>query len=357
MIDEKNYQAALEKLKLALPKIKSDEDIKKIVESKDVVFNRFRPVFSPENIQKLGEEDFKPFLLFENNLHWTGLHRQGTKICADMEKLRQDLLYLLDEKKPIADRVNRIIGNASGMGKATTTAVLLIAYPEKYGAWNTTSEEGLKKFNLWPDFERGTKSGKKYEMINEILIRLASDLEVDLWTLDAFWWLFRDVDVFENEDLENILNLGVTIVPENQRFAKEIHLHKFLLENWERTSLGNEWQIYSEDGDEIAGYEYLCGTTGRIDLLARHKTKNDWLVIELKKGESSDSTVGQILRYIGWIKENMANSEEKVYGIIIANKIDDRLKYALSVLPFIDAMCYEIDFRLTPYKSTSKNFI
>jgi hypothetical protein len=98
MVDERVYQVALEKLKLALPKIKSNEDIKKIVESKDVVFNRFRPVFSPENIQKLSEEDFKSFLLFENNLHWTGFHRQGNKSCADMEKLRQDLIYLLDEK-------------------------------------------------------------------------------------------------------------------------------------------------------------------------------------------------------------------------------------------------------------------
>ncbi len=356
MVDEMDYQVALEKLKLALPKIKSNEDIKKIVESNDVVFNRFRPVFSSENIQKLSEEDFRSFLLFENNLHWTGLHRQGNKSCADMEKLRQDLIYLLDERKPIDNRVNEIIENTPGMGRATTTAVLLIAYPEKYGAWNTTSEEGLKKFDLWPDFERGTKSGKKYEIVNEILVKLASDLEVDLWTLDAFWWLFRDVDVSESEDLENILNLGVTIVPESQRFAKEIHLHKFLLENWEKISLGNEWEIYSEDGEEI-GYEYLCGTTGRIDLLARHKTKNYWLVIELKKGESSDSTVGQILRYIGWIKEKMAAPEEKVYGLIIANKIDDHLKYALSVLPFVDAMCYEIGFHLNSYRNMSKNFI
>lgn len=98
MVDERVYQVALEKLKLALPKIKSNEDIKKIVESKDVVFNRFRPVFSPENIQKLSEEDFKSFLLFENNLHWTGFHRQGNKSCADMENSAKILYTYLMKK-------------------------------------------------------------------------------------------------------------------------------------------------------------------------------------------------------------------------------------------------------------------
>ncbi len=37
-------------------------------------------------------------------------------------------------------------------------------------------------------FTWGSTFGQKYEKINQLLIRLAVDLNVDLWTLDAVMW-------------------------------------------------------------------------------------------------------------------------------------------------------------------------
>ena len=54
-------------------------------------------------------------------------------------------------------------------------------------------------------------------------------------------------------------------------------------------------------------------------------------MIELKKGRASDSVVGQIQRYMGYIKEEIAEDDQKVKGVIIAFEDDLKIKRALSV--------------------------
>ena len=41
------------------------------------------------------------------------------------------------------------------------------------------------------------------------------------------------------------------------------------------------------------------------------------LVIELKKGRASDSVVGQIQRYMGYVKDELAEKNQPVKGVII----------------------------------------
>lgn len=53
------------------------------------------------------------------------------------------------------------------------------------------------------------------------------------------------------------------------------------------------------------GGQFRVGTWA-FDFLAVDKGNNDLVVIELKKGRISDKVVGQILRYIAWINENLA---------------------------------------------------
>ncbi len=85
---------------------------------------------------------------------------------------------------------------------------------------------------------------------------------------------------------------------------------------------------------------------GRIDLLAKHRSEPRWLVIELKRDRTSDRTVGQILRYIGWVRQEMAGEGERVEGLIIARQADDGLRYAVSAAPDVTVQRYEVDFRL-----------
>ncbi len=131
-----------------------------------------------------------------------------------------------------------------------------------------------------------------------------------------------------------------------QRFGLERHLHNFLLDNWDRIDIGKEWVIYSKPGDPDAGYEFVCDV-GRIDFLARHRSEKRWLVIELKRARSSDTAVGQALRYMGWVQKHLTEEGDSVEGIIIAAAGDQGLMYAVDAVPNLKFLTYEVDFRLS----------
>ena len=68
---------------------------------------------------------------------------------------------------------------------------------------------------------------------------------------------------------------------------------------------------------------------------------------KLKKGgRTSDVVVGQIQRYMGFIKEELAEQDQNVKGIIIALDDDKKIKYALNVTNNIEFYRYKIDFKL-----------
>ena len=70
------------------------------------------------------------------------------------------------------------------------------------------------------------------------------------------------------------------------------------------------------------------------------------LVVELKKGRVSDNVVGQIQRYMGFVKEELAEKDQDVKGIIIGFDDDVRLQRALSVTNNIEFYKYEVNFKL-----------
>ena len=67
--------------------------------------DRYGKYFRPENLPNVTEEGFKDFLLIRNNRHWAGIHRQSS-IYADMQRLRTTLGVLLDESRPIQERLD-----------------------------------------------------------------------------------------------------------------------------------------------------------------------------------------------------------------------------------------------------------
>jgi hypothetical protein len=71
---------------------------------------------------------------------------------------------------------------------------------------------------------------------------------------------------------------------------------------------------------------------------ARDGKNNCYVVIELKKNQTSDDTIGQVTRYMGWIKDKKGDSNVK--GIIIAAEFDQKLEYALKVIPNIQVLLY-----------------
>ena len=154
------------------------------------------------------------------------------------------------------------------------------------------------------------------------------------------------------EEIERLIsgNRPPTLISTDQTvedpaiFALEKHLEDFLVQNWKQTELGKHYDIYEEDG-ELVGQQYQSDT-GPIDILAISKDKKELLVVELKKGRVSDSVVGQIQRYMGYVQEELAEEGQKVKGVIIALEDDLRIKRALAVTNNIDFYKYQVNFKL-----------
>jgi restriction system protein len=83
-----------------------------------------------------------------------------------------------------------------------------------------------------------------------------------------------------------------------------------------------------------------------MDILAVSKDRKRLLVVELKKGRAGDAVVGQTLRYMGFVKEELAETEQTVVGVIIAMDDDHRLRRALSMTPNISFYKYQLSFKL-----------
>jgi len=311
------------------------------------VIDRYGSMFHPRNLDALTKEDFKSFLLLKNNKHWWGIHRQGNIITQDIDRLRSALKILLDENKPLKERLDSLFPKnkpnyIKGLGRAVVTPILMVVYPTKYGVYNTKSAKGLKKVGLEPEFGRGASFAEKYVKVNEVLNNLAAENDMSLFQLDEVWSRIteepRPTPEEEEQEAEE-LSTG---------FGLEPHLRRFLVDNWEDTPLGQLYEILTEDGETI-GEEYQTREVGRIDILARDKETNEWVVIELKSGRSSDAVVGQTLRYMNWVDKNLVERREGVKGIIIVREMDTNLEYALSALSGkvnISCFVYNVQFSL-----------
>ena len=104
--------------------------------------------------------------------------------------------------------------------------------------------------------------------------------------------------------------------------------------------------LFEEEG--ITGIEYPAG--GRnIDILALDRN-NDFVVIELKVSRGYDRVVGQLLRYVSWIKKHQAEPKQSVRGIIIAREISDDLLLACEGLSNVELFEYQLSITLNKVK-------
>jgi len=154
------------------------------------------------------------------------------------------------------------------------------------------------------------------------------------------------------DEIDNLLSGGrlQTIISTDETvedpsiFALEKHLEDFLIQNWKSLDIGKDYDIYEED-NEIIGQQYPTDT-GPIDILAVSKDSKTLLVVELKKGRVSDVVVGQCQRYMGYVKEELAEKNQDVRGVIIGFEDDKKIQRALSVTQNIEFYTYKINFQL-----------
>lgn len=155
----------------------------------------------------------------------------------------------------------------------------------------------------------------------------------------------RDTSFAEKLTLEEDLE-------SESEFALEAHLEEFLDSNWGQIDFGRKLSRF--DAEDQPGRQFPAGQWS-IDFLCVDDDTNDFVVVELKRGKTSDATVGQVLRYIGWVRENIAKKRQGVRGIIIAKEADTALKYAVSGQDNVEVLTYKLDFRLKPHIHRGEN--
>jgi hypothetical protein len=130
---------------------------------------------------------------------------------------------------------------------------------------------------------------------------------------------------------------------DQSEFALESHLEEFIFSNWASINFHAKLRRYETDGQN--GRQFPAGKWS-IDFLCIDDETNDFVVVELKRGKTSDAVVGQLLRYIGWVKENLATDGQGVRGVIIAGEAEDALRYAVKAVPSITVLTYRVSFSL-----------
>ena len=127
----------------------------------------------------------------------------------------------------------------------------------------------------------------------------------------------------------------------SDEFAYEKDLQNYLSKNL--GLIGDGLTLYEDEG--ISGIEFPVG--GRyIDILALDAS-NNFVVIELKVSRGYDRVVGQLMRYMAWIRKNLAESNQSVRGVILARNISEDLALACSELKNVQLYEYELSLTLT----------
>ena len=131
-------------------------------------------------------------------------------------------------------------------------------------------------------------------------------------------------------------------------FTLEYQLRDFLAQNLDVILVeGKKLSLYVDAADRD-GVEYPTDV-GFIDILAVDDT-GAFVVFELKRARSPDRAIGQLSRYMGWVKHTIGK-DQQVRGVILAKTISQNLRYAATVIPDVSLFEYEVRFTLNAIES------
>lgn len=204
--------------------------------------------------------------------------------------------------------------------------------PDQDGGWYTK----ILKMKKIHDFQNKNSQRWSKTKTGYLLNKDKGTISIDLRLAESFND-YPELQKCKNKSKakKRLYELGkdISFNDKNKSFEYEKVLHKQLVKNWNKYLFTNNWNLVKSG--------YKTNEVGDIDILAKHKEEKKWLVIELKKDQMSDTTIGQLLRYMGFIKMNNASEDESVQGLIIARSIDLSILYASALCPEIELIKYK----------------
>jgi len=280
-------------------------------------------------------------------------------------KLTLDQIFAETDDSELVDLINRLIkendknkNGLTGKSAVALNALLFLNTPTKFLSMVSLSH----RFQVMQAFELGNPD--EFETYGEQIVlsnrRIANGFRdkygIEANPRDLSEFLYTPLNGYTT-NVKAYWPSGEQIIPQpvgedgikisqdvsEAEFAMENHLEDFLVKNWEHTELGRKYELIEEGGD-LVSQQYRTDV-GIIDLLVRDKETKQYVVIELKKGQTSDATVGQVARYMGWVRRERANGQD-VKGIIIARSNDPKIQYALQEMRNVELFVYKVDFVL-----------
>jgi hypothetical protein len=118
------------------------------------------------------------------------------------------------------------------------------------------------------------------------------------------------------------------------REGGEEKIERKIAENPEMLNpFGYHLELYKEKGITETGRQVGCGigAWGRIDLLCYDKKRKVYVVIEIKDTKAYDKTLGQISKYIGWVKNRIAG-RVPVEGLVVSRGADKGFIFGMKAM-------------------------
>jgi DNA polymerase III delta prime subunit len=224
------FQNAIESIKKVINVTDPVTKMKRVQDRKYVLLT-YGEMFNPNNLYKLTFEDIKRFSDINENRHWSGLERQASNIEKNntIEAVRTYLRVLLDEKKPVQDRLFEANKNIHYAGPLILTAILYVAYPEKYCVLNAPSISALQSLGLI-GFKVTNTALSKYSIVNGVMDKLVERSGFDRWDIDwALYQIDKERNTITNEGkkqpIKEMTTKNETEPTEYSDFPKNIILH------------------------------------------------------------------------------------------------------------------------------------
>jgi hypothetical protein len=107
-------------------------------------------------------------------------------------------------------------------------------------------------------------------------------------------------------------------------YGTEYDIQRDLLVNWNRTPFAHEGYEIVQDEFPVDGGL----TSRRIDVLCRHRSTRDWLIIELKRAEANESAVSQVTGYLRALGRRDEFGYDRLEGCLVAERLSERVLHS-----------------------------
>lgn len=332
-------------------------------QEREVLRQQFRATYNKERIDSLTKEDYFAGLgrkqgCMAYDLEWgtriLGSIKGGSKYKygyeTDFPKIKSLIQKVtsIDSKNAYQTdgtfskdliQIAKLSKDINGFktGRTVIPKLLSIYYPEIFLPIFNDQDHFLSKL-LTGGLETENTGLDLYLEYNFKLLKIKDKLEeITNRNFEYFEFARLLYDTFPKEQTEATREPAtVTEKIEEQKFeALEVqHYQSLLHRNFGR--LFPKLKYFDEEEQIPKNGQYDTQTVGIMDILAIDE-KGNFVVIEIKR-QATDKTIGQILRYMGWTQEELCKDGQKVTGLIVAERKDIQLEFALKVIPTVKFM-------------------